>query len=98
MSKKLSIKQVEHIAELARIGFSDEEKSKLKEDLGSILDYIDKLQEVDVDGVDPISHITGLENEMRDDEAGAFYDGKKLVEMASDKKDGYVKVKKILTK
>lgn len=96
MSKKLSKEQVEHIAELARIGISDEEKNKLQEDLGSILDYIDKLQGVGVDGVEPISHITGLENEIRDDEAGAPPDGKKLIEMAPDKKDGYVKVKKIL--
>lgn len=96
MLKKLTINQVEHIAELARVGLSDEEKSKFQSDLGSILDYVDQLQKVNVKGVEPISHITGLENEMRDDETGAPADGKKFVEMAPDKQDGYVKVKKIL--
>ncbi len=97
MSNKLSKEQVERIAELARIGMLDEEKQKFQEDLGSILDYIDKLQKVDVFGVEPIAHISGLENQTREDENGSSHaDAKILVDMAAEKKDGYVKVMQVL--
>jgi len=97
MSKKLSKEQVEHIAALARIGLSDEEKGKFQEDLGAILDYIEKLEKVDVSGVIPTAHVTGLENETRPDENGSTHtDPKVLVDMVPETKDGYVKVKKIL--
>ena len=97
MSKKLSKEQVEHVARLARVGLSDEEKEKFQSDLGAVLDYVDKLAEVDVDGVEPTAHISGLENETREDENGSTHaDPKVLVDMAAETKDGYVKVKKIL--
>ncbi|MFY9457573.1 MAG: Asp-tRNA(Asn)/Glu-tRNA(Gln) amidotransferase subunit GatC [Candidatus Spechtbacterales bacterium] len=99
MSKKLTIEEVEHIAELAHIGISDEEKTKLQEDLGSVLDYVDKLQEVDVSAVQPIFHITGLENQVREDENGSTHaDPKTLIDMAPETKDGYVKVKQVLAR
>ena len=99
MNKKLTIEEVEHIADLARIGLSDEEKRKFQEDLGSVLGYVDKLKEVDVSGVEPTAHITGLENQTRPDENGSSHtNAKKLVDMAPETKDGYVKVKKVLTK
>lgn len=99
MPKKISIEQVEHIAFLARIGISQEEKKKFQEDLGGILDYIDKLQKVDVSAVEPTTNITGLENEMRPDENGSSHaDSETLLDMAPDKKDGYVKVRQVLTR
>ncbi len=105
MAKKLTSEEVEHIAALARIGVFDEEKSKLQEDLGSVLDYIDKLQEVDVSGVEPTGNITGLEDQTRKDENGStsspqdgstHADAKELRDMAPETKDGFVKVKKVL--
>lgn len=97
MSKKLSKEQVEHVAALARIGISDEEKKKFQEDLGAVLDYVDSLAEVDVAGVEPTAHITGLENETRPDENGSSHaDVKALTDMVPETKDGYVKVKKVL--
>ena len=97
MSKKLSKEQVEHIAALARIGLSDEEKEKFQKDLGAVLDYVDKLEEVDVAGVMPTAHATGLENETREDENGSTHaDPKVLIDMVPETKDGYVKVGKVL--
>lgn len=99
MAPKLSAEQVEHIANLARIGLSEEEKKKFQEDLGSVLDYIDKLQKIDVSGVEPTANITGLENQIREDENGSSHaDAGKLLDMAPEKKDGYVKTRQILTK
>ena len=97
----ISKKEVEHIAGLARIRFSDKEKEKLAQELGGILGYIDKLKEVNTDGVEPIAHITGLENVLRKDEVmkkppeEQAVEAKKLVEMAPDIKDNYVKVKAV---
>lgn len=99
MNKKLSIEEVQHIADLARIGISEEEKKRFQKDFGSILDYVGKLQDVDVSGVDPTAHITGLENQTRPDENGSSHGNSKiLVDMAPETKDGYVKVKQVLTK
>lgn len=99
MSNKLSKEQVEHIASLARIGLSEDEKEKFQEDLGAVLDYIDKLQKVDVSGVEPTANIAGIENQTRKDENGSSHaDAEVLVSMAPEKKDGYVKVRQVLTK
>ena len=95
---EISKKEVEHIAGLARIKFSDKEKEKMASELGAILGYIDKLKEVNTDGVEPVSNITGMENVLRKDEpnkkprrnVGA--DAVKLVEMAPNKKDNFVKI------
>lgn len=99
MSKKLTIQEVERIAELSRIGVSYKEKGKLQEDLGSVLDYVGKLAEVDVSGVEPTAHIMGLTNQTREDENGSSQsDAQVLIDMAPETKDRYVKVRKVLTK
>lgn len=98
-------KDVEHIASLARIKFSENEKEKMARELGAILGYIDKLKEVDTDGVEPISNITGMENVLRKDEPmkkpssrslspnyGWTADAVKLIEMVPESKDNFVKV------
>ena len=99
MSQKLTQDQVQHIADLARIGLSEEEKQKFQEDLGAVLDYIDKLQQVDVYDVEPLAQVSGLENQTREDENGSSHaDATGLVSMAAKTKDGYVKVRQVLTK
>ncbi len=61
-------KTVEHIAKLARIELTDKEKEKFSREMGNILGYIDKLNEVDVTGIEPTAQVTGLENVFRRDE------------------------------
>lgn len=65
---KLTISEVEHIAKLSKLELSQEEKEKYCEQLSSVLEYVDQLAEVDTEGVEPTSNITGLENVMREDE------------------------------
>ena len=64
---KITIKEVEHVANLARLEFSEEEKKKLAEQLGEILDYIEKLNELDTEGVEPTSHVIPVKNVVRQD-------------------------------
>lgn len=63
----LSPAQVRHIAKLARLEISDAEVEKYVRELSSILDYIEKLKEVNTDGVEPTAQVTGLANAFRDD-------------------------------
>jgi len=99
MSQKLSKDQVQHIADLARIGISSQESEKFQEDLGAILSYVEKLEKVDVSGVAPTAHASGLENQMRGDENGSSHaDPKVLIGMAPEVEEGYVKVKQVMKK
>ena len=95
----ISKEEVKHIAKLARLGLSEKELEKYRKELSSILDYIEKLKEVDVSGTEPTSHPLKVENITRKDggktEARSA-NSKILLEMAPDKKEGYVKVKQIL--
>lgn len=68
---KLSKEQVEHIAKLARLEFAEDEKAKFQDQLSSILDYVEKLQEVDTTGVQPMAHALDIKNVTRTDEIRA---------------------------
>lgn len=73
---KLTIQEVEHIAKLSKLELSQEEKEKYCDQLSSVLEYVDQLSEVDTEGVEPTSNITGLSNVMREDkveESGINY-------------------------
>lgn len=65
---KLSSAQVRHIAKLARLNLSNEEVEKFTTELSSILDYIEMLQEVNTEGVEPTAQVTGQTNAFRQDE------------------------------
>jgi aspartyl-tRNA(Asn)/glutamyl-tRNA(Gln) amidotransferase subunit C len=94
----ISKEEVEHIAGLARIELTVKEKDKMTKELGAILGYVDKLKEVDTEGVEPIAHITGLTDVFRGDDNPREPDAeniKRLMGQAPSEKDGYVKVKSV---
>lgn len=88
--------EVQHIAGLARIGLSEKEVEKYSKDISSILDWVKQLEEVDVSGVEPTAHITGLENVTREDRAHNFADKDKIIGQFPEKKDNFDKVKSVL--
>lgn len=94
--EKISQTEVEHIAHLARIKLFDQEKKKFSSELSSILDYVEKLNELDTEKIRPTSHVIGLSNVMRQDKAKKFEQPEMLIEAAPEKKDGFVKVKSVL--
>jgi aspartyl-tRNA(Asn)/glutamyl-tRNA(Gln) amidotransferase subunit C len=65
---KLNRENVEHIAELARLTLSDEEKALYQEQLSAILAYFEKLQELDTGAISPTASVLPLRNVMREDE------------------------------
>ncbi len=64
---KITIEEVEHVANLARLVFNEEEKKKLAEQLGRILDYIEQLNKLDTEDVEPTSHVIPMRNVVRPD-------------------------------
>lgn len=63
----ISEAQVEHVAQLARLALSDAEKQRLTEQLNAILTYMEQLNEVPTEGVEPTAHVLDLVNVFRDD-------------------------------
>jgi aspartyl-tRNA(Asn)/glutamyl-tRNA(Gln) amidotransferase subunit C len=90
-------REVQHIARLARLGLTEKEIKKFQKELSLILDYVEKLKEVDVSKIKPTSHSIRVENVMRDDESKKpKLERKKLLELMPEKKDSYLKTKSIL--
>lgn len=91
-------KDVQHIAHLARIELTEAEEQKFEKDLSAILEFVEKLNEVNTESVEPMTGGTTLENVTRPDEQvdkNLEFRAKNLVEAAPETKDGYVKVKAV---
>lgn len=67
MANVISDETIEYVGILAKLELSDEEKEAAKKDMASMLDHIDKLNELDTTGVEPMSHVFPVENVMRED-------------------------------
>jgi aspartyl-tRNA(Asn)/glutamyl-tRNA(Gln) amidotransferase subunit C len=93
MKEKISLTEVEHVAKLARIELSASERKKFQQQMATILDYIDKINEVDTEKVEPTWQVTGLENVQRPDKAHPFMENERLIDAAPDSQDQQVKVK-----
>jgi aspartyl-tRNA(Asn)/glutamyl-tRNA(Gln) amidotransferase subunit C len=94
----ISKEEVKHIAKLARLGLTEKEIEKYQKELSSILDYIEKLKEVDVLKIEPTSHPLEVKNVMREDKKseGREVKSEKFLDLAPETKEGYIKVKSIL--
>lgn len=84
--------QVLHVARLSRLRLSEEEIDTLTGELSSVLDHVDKLAEVDIEGVEPTSHVVPLENVLRDDEPRPSLDREVALSQAPDPHDGAFRV------
>lgn len=91
---KLDIKDVEHIAKLARLHLTEEEKKKFSRELSSVLEYMDILNEVDTEKVEPSYQVTGLINIYRKDEVKGCTDEemKEVRKQFPEDKDDLLKV------
>lgn len=92
----LSVQQVQHIAELAKLSLTREEAERYCEQLSAILEYADMLQQLDLDGVPPMSHAADITNITREDEPTASYPRDDILANAPDHRDGLIRVRPIL--
>jgi aspartyl-tRNA(Asn)/glutamyl-tRNA(Gln) amidotransferase subunit C len=84
--------QVLHVARLARLELSDEEVETMSRELSGILDHVDKIGELDLEGVEPTSHVVELENVLRADEPRPSWPRERVLEEAADSADGAFRV------
>ncbi|UMZ74532.1 Asp-tRNA(Asn)/Glu-tRNA(Gln) amidotransferase subunit GatC [Natranaerofaba carboxydovora] len=87
---------VRHVADLGRLYVKDEDVDAFAEQLGEVLKWADKLQELDLDGVEPTAHALDMKNVFRNDERRESLSTEKALENAPDKEDGYFKVPRII--
>lgn len=67
MANVISDETIDYVGILAKLELNDEEKEQAKKDMASMLDYIDKLGELDTNGVEPMSHVFAVNNVFRED-------------------------------
>ena len=88
---------VKRVARLARIAVTDDEAEQLKGSLNGILDFVEQLNEVDVEGVEPMtSAVEGLSLPMREDVVTAGNDPEKVLKNAPKSEDGFFVVPKVV--
>ena len=87
---------ISHVAKLANLPLTDEEKKKFKKQLEETISYIQNLNEADVTGIEPTSQVTGLENVTRDDIVKLSLSQEDALKNAKSTHNGFFKVKGIL--
>lgn len=92
----ISDETIEYVGILAKLELSDEEKERAKKDMGEMLDYIDKLNELDTTGVEPMSHVFPMNNVFREDVVTNGDGSEAALSNAPEKKDGGFKVPKTI--
>lgn len=93
---KITLKEVEYVAELAQLALDDATKDRLLHEMTHILGYIDKLSELDTEGVEPMMHAMEMTNVFREDKVGTSLPRETALKMAPDHDDEYFLVPKIL--
>lgn len=96
MSERIDETLVRHIGHLARLELSEEEAVRLGGQINDVLAYMDKLNEVDTEGVEPTAHPLPVTNVFRGDEPAASLGVEQTLQNAPDKAGPYFKVPKVL--
>ena len=87
---------VDHVARLARLALTEEERDRMQKELTGILEHADKIQSLDLDGVPPTSHALPLSNVMRADEARPSLLQEEALANAPASEDGRFRVPRII--
>lgn len=88
----ISRDQVLHVARLARLRLAEDEIDRMSRELSSVLGHIEKISELDLDGVPPTSHVIDVENVLRPDEPRPSWPAERVLESAPDPADGGFRV------
>jgi len=93
---KLSREEVLHIARLARLGLTEEDVERSREQLSNILDNFEVLKEVESEGVPPTTHAVPLQNVLREDEVAPSLPQDEVLSNAPRQEEGHFKVRPVL--
>jgi len=92
----VTIKDVEHIAQLAKLEFTDAEKEKFTHQLNQILEYVEQMNKLDTSNVEPLSHVIELSNVFRADEVKQGVSTEEALKNAPSKTEEFFKVPKVI--
>lgn len=92
MATIISDETIEYVGILAKLELTPAEQEQAKADMGKMLNYIDKLNELDTEGVEPMSHVFAVDNVFREDEVTNRDDRDSILANAPGEKDGCFKV------
>lgn len=92
----VTIKDVEHVATLARLSFSEEEKEKLTSQLNDILKYMEQLNKLDTTNVEPLAHVIELSNVFRSDKEKPCVNREDALKNAPAATEKFFKVPKVI--
>ncbi|HWY13029.1 MAG TPA: Asp-tRNA(Asn)/Glu-tRNA(Gln) amidotransferase subunit GatC [Bacteroidia bacterium] len=96
MAQKIDIKTVDEIAHLARLEFKDEAKAEILNDMNRMLAWVDKLNELDTDKVEPLIYMSEERSVLREDEVKQTLTQKQALQNAPKKDSDYFKVPKVI--
>ena len=91
----ITIKDVEHVAKLARLELTEEEKELYTKQLGAVLEYVNQMNEVDTSNVEPMTQVINFVNVMRDDKVVYEHTKEELLKNAPEEENGFFRVPKI---
>jgi aspartyl-tRNA(Asn)/glutamyl-tRNA(Gln) amidotransferase subunit C len=84
--------QVLHVAKLARLKVPDDEVDRMAEELSKILEHVETMNELDLEGVEPTSHVVKLENVLRPDQPRPSWPRERILDPAPDPAEGAFRV------
>ena len=93
---KITVKDVQYVANLARLELTDEELGNLTKQLDGILTYMNKLNELDTEGIEPLSHVLPLKNVYREDKVTSSLPVEEVLKNAPCREGGFFKVPKVI--
>ncbi len=96
MAEPLPIETVQTVARLAHLELTDEQAERSRHELARVLGYIERLRQVDVEGIEPMSHPTDATNRLDADEIGPTLTTDQLMTMASQTERPFIRVPKVL--
>lgn len=93
---KITNKEVLYVAHLARLELDDGSVAKFADQIGTVLEYVDQLKQVDTEGIPPTSHAISLTNVFREDVEGEHLDRDLVLANAPEKEDGSFLVPRVI--
>lgn len=93
---RITLKEVKHVANLARLAITEEEAERFQEQLDAIIGFAEQLNELDTEAIEPTSHVLDMKNVMREDVPEKGLPREEILKNVPEHQDGYIKVPSIL--
>jgi aspartyl-tRNA(Asn)/glutamyl-tRNA(Gln) amidotransferase subunit C len=93
---KITREQVEHVAHLARLNLTEEEKTQMTIDMEAIIEFADQINRLEIENIEPTAHILPINNVFREDIARPSMDREKLLQNAPNQENGCFSVPKVV--